>query len=144
MSAGKITIPEDLLHLKPSDALESVSMSRLARTGTAVLRQITASAQAVTVEIQGQGAMVTVSQRQYDEMVELIRRIQEEKSENDFVNVLAQRFDELVAEMNRPGAADAMDAALFADPATLNANYRPGATETATENDEENDEENKR
>jgi len=81
LSVERITIPEDLLRLKPSDALESVSMSRLARTGTAVLRQITATAEAVIVKVQGQGAMVTLSQRQYDEMVQLICRIQEEKSQ---------------------------------------------------------------
>ena len=137
MSAEKINIPDDLLQLKPLDALESVSMSRLARTGTTVLRQITATAQAVAIKVQGQGAMVTVSQRQYDEMVELIdqlhrsSRIRQDKTDRDFTQLLSQRFDQLVTDMNRPGAAQAMDAALFADPATLNATYRPGATESA-------------
>ena len=130
MSADHITIPEDLLQLKPSDALQSVSMSQLARTGTTVLRQITATSQAVTVKVQGQGAMVTMSQRQYDEMIALIRRIQQETSGDGFTQVLSQRFDELVAGMNRPGAAQAIDTALFGDPAALNKSYRPGATET--------------
>lgn len=130
MSVERITIPEDLLRLKPSDALESVSMSRLARTGTAVLRQITATAEAVTVKVQGQGAMVTLSQHQYDEMVQLIRRIQEEKSEDGFPQMLSQQFDQLVAGMNRPEAAQATEAALFGDPAALNKTYRPGTTET--------------
>lgn len=130
MSAERITIPEDLLRLKPSDALESVSMSRLARTGTVVLRQITATAQAVAVKVQGQGAMVTISQRQYDEVVELIRRIQAEQSEDGFAQMLSQQFDELVTGMNRPGAAEAAEAALFGDPAALNKTYRPGSTET--------------
>jgi len=94
-----------------------------------VLRQLTAGAQAVTVKVQGQGAMVTVSQQQYDEMVDLIRSIQEEQAGNDFSRVLSRRFDELVADMNRPGAAEAMEAALFADPATLAAHYRPGVGE---------------
>ena len=129
MAAERIKIPEDLLCLKPSEALESVSMSKLARTGTAVLRQLTASAQAVTVKIQGQGAMVTVSQRQYDEMVELIRRLHENEGDDGFARTLSQRFDELVAGMNRPGAAQATDAALFGEPDKLNSNYRPGATE---------------
>ena len=130
MSADHITIPEDLLQLKPSDALQSVSMSQLARTGTTVLRQITATSQAVTVKVQGQGAMVTMSQRQYDEMIALIRRIQQETSGDGFTQVLSQRFDELVAGINRPGAAQAIDTALFGDPAALNKSYRPGATET--------------
>ena len=130
MSAEPITIPEDLLNLKPSEALESVSMSTLARTGTAVLRKITATAQAVTVNIQGQGAMVTVSQRQYDEMVELIQQLQEKKSDDGFTEALSQRFDELIAGMNRSGGARATDAALFGDPASLNNSYQPGATES--------------
>ena len=131
MSAEQITIPEDLLHLKPSNALESVSMSKLARTGTAVLRQITATAQAVNVKVQGQGAMVTVSQRQYDEMVELIRQLRAETSDDGFTRVLGQRFADLVAKMNRPGSAQATDAALFGAPVSLNETYRPGETESA-------------
>lgn len=136
MFAETINIPDDLLQLKPSAELESVSMSRLARSGTTVLRQITATAQAVAIKVQGQGAMVTVSQRQYDEMVELITqlhrssRIQQDKAENDFTQLLSQRFDALVADMNRPGAAQASNAALFADPATLSGTYRPGSTES--------------
>jgi len=130
MSAGHIPIPEDLLQLKPSDALESVSMSKLARTGTAVLRQLTATAQAVTVKIQGQGAMVTVSQRQYDEMVKLIRQLREEQGDDGFTQALRRRFDDLAATMNEPGAARATDTALFGEPAALNAAYRPGVTES--------------
>jgi len=130
MSAGKINIPEDLLHLKPSDALESVSMSKLARTGTSVLRKITATAQAVAVNIQGQGAMVTLSQQQYDEMVTLIRQIKDEQSEDGFTQSLGKRFDDLVARMNQPDAAQATDAALFSGADALNKTYRPGTTET--------------
>jgi hypothetical protein len=129
MFSRHITIPDDLLHLKTSDLLESISMSKLARTGTSVLRRITASAQAVSVKVQGQGAMVTVSQHQYNEIVELIRQIQEAQDKDDFTELLSQRFDELVEDMNRPGAEQAMGEALFADPASLNANYRPGTTE---------------
>lgn len=130
MSTQRITIPEDLMHLKPSDALESVSMSKLARKGTAVLQKILETAQAVTVNIQGQGAMVTVSKRQYDEMVELIRQIQEGQPEDGFVEALTLRFDKLMTTMKQPGATRATDAALFGDPASLNQHYRPGSTES--------------
>ena len=126
----QIRIHEDLLHLKTSDALEHVSMSQLARQGTAVLRMIRETAQAVTVSIQGQDAMVTVPRRQYDEMVALIQQMQDVESGDGFELALAQKFDCLVAEMNRPGAADTTTAALFGDPADLNRNYRPGTTET--------------
>ena len=129
-SAEQITIPEDLLQLKSSDALESVSMSTLARKGTAVLRQLTDSAQAVTVKVQGQGAMVTVSQHQYDEMVALIHRLQRELEGDDFTQALSRRFDELVAGMRAPGAAEATEQALFGEPSRLNETYRPGTTET--------------
>ncbi|MEZ5592563.1 MAG: hypothetical protein R3F53_18420 [Gammaproteobacteria bacterium] len=88
------------------------------------------SQQAVTVNIQGQGAMVIVSQRQYDEMVELMQQLREKKSDNGFTQALSQRFDELIAGMNRAGGARAADAALFGDPAPLNNSYRPGATES--------------
>ena len=68
MAAKLITIPEDLLQLKPSSALESVAVSKLARKGTALLRQLTDTSQAVAVNIQGYGSMVTLSQQQYDEI----------------------------------------------------------------------------
>lgn len=126
----QIRIHEDLLRLKTSDALEHVSMSQLARQGTAVLRRIHETAQAVTVSIQGKDAMVTVPRRQYDEMVTLIQRIQSAEYEDGFDQVLAQKFDCLVAEMNRPGMAETVTDALFSDPADLNRNYRPGITET--------------
>ena len=132
MPADKITIPDDLLQLKPSDALESVSMSKLARKGTSVLQQIMTTAQAVSVKIQGQGSMVTLSQHQYDEMVELIHRIQEEKSGDGFTRALSQEFDELVTRMNQQDAAQATEAALFTDPKTLNRSYQPGKTEAKT------------
>jgi len=130
MSAHTINIPDDLLQLKPSDALESVSMSKLARAGTAVLRKITASAQAVTVKVQGQGAMVTLSQHQYDEIVTLIQRLQAEKSDDGFTQALGQRFDDLIVKMGRPGSAEATNAVLFGDSVSLNQSYRPGVTES--------------
>lgn len=130
MSTERVPIPEDLLRLKPSNALDSVSMSQLARHGSAILRQLMTTAQAVAVKVQGQGAMVTVSQRQYDELVELISRLQEERAEDGFTQVLGRQFDRLVATMNRPGAAKATGEALFGDPAELDRTYRPGATET--------------
>lgn len=130
MAAKLITIPEDLLHLKPSSALESVAVSRLARKGTAVLRQLTDTAQAVAVNIQGYGSMVTLSQQQYDEMVDLIRRIQEAEPEDGFTQALSERFDDLVSSMTQPGAGKATETALFSSPESLNKAYRPGTTET--------------
>jgi len=130
MSADKIFISEDLLRLKPFDALDSVPMSKLARQGSSVLQQIVSTAQAVAVKVQGQGAMVTLSQRQYDEMVELIHVIQEEKSSDGFAESLSHQFDELMIRMNQPNAGKATQAALFGDSATLNKAYQPGATET--------------
>lgn len=130
MQTERITIPEDLLRLKPFADLDSVSMSSLARKGTSVLQQIISTAQAVAVKIQGQGAMVTLSQRQYDEMVALIHQLHAEHVDDGFTQALSQRFDKLVAHMNQPGAAQATDAVLFGDPASLNNTYRPGATES--------------
>ena len=129
MAADKITISEDLLCLKPFDALDSVPMSKLARKGTSVLQKVVSTAQAVAVKVQGQGAMVTISQRQYDEMVELIQAISEENSRDGFIQSLNQQFDELLVRMNEPGAAQAAEAALFADPSALNKAYQPGVTE---------------
>jgi PHD/YefM family antitoxin component YafN of YafNO toxin-antitoxin module len=131
MPFDKITIPNDLMDLKPSSDLQSVSMSSLARKGTALLRQLTNTAQAVAVKIQGHGAMVTLSQRQYDQMVALLQQLRQDSSDDDFTRALGERFDTLVATMNQPGAPAAMDAALFTEAETLNSNYCPGATETA-------------
>ncbi len=132
MSSDKITIPEGLLRLKPFDALDSVPMSKLARKGTSVLQQVISSAQAVAIKVQGQGAMVTLSQHQYDEMVEFIHAINEEKSGDGFLQSLNQQFDELMIRMNQPGAAQATEVALFGDPDTLNTAYQPGVTESKT------------
>jgi hypothetical protein len=130
MRPEDIMIPEDLLRLKHSADLESVSMSSLARKGTSVLQRIMSTAQAVMVKIQGQGAMVTVSQRQYDEMVDLIDRLRQDMAGDDFTRALGRRFDTLVAGMNRPDEARKAEAALFGDAAALNKTYRPGTTET--------------
>lgn len=130
MATKPIIIPPDLLQLKPSDALESVSVSRLARKGTAVLREVTDKAQAVAVNVQGYGSMVTLSQHQYDEMVELIHRIQKAEPEDGFTQALSKRFDDLVARMKKPGAGKSTEAALFSSPDSLNKAYRPGTTET--------------
>ena len=130
MRTEDIVIPEDLLRLKHSNELENVSMSRLARKGTSVLLRIMATAQAVMVKIQGHGAMVTVSQRQYDEIVDLIHRLHQDAARDDFTQTLGQRFDALVAGMNQPGVARATEATLFGDPASLNKTYHPGTTET--------------
>jgi hypothetical protein len=130
MRTKDIMIPEDLLRLKHSVELESVSMSSLARKGTSVLQRIMATAQAVMVKIQGHGAMVTVSQRQYDEMVDLIHRLRQDPSRDDFTQALGQRFDALVAGMNQPDAVRVTEATLFVEPASLNKTYQPGTTET--------------
>jgi hypothetical protein len=130
MRTEDIMIPEDLLQLKHSTELENVSMSSLARKGTSVLQRIMATAQAVMVRIQGHGAMVTVSQRQYDEMVDLIHRLRQDQAGDNFTRTMSQRFDALVAGLNQPDVAQATEAALFSDPASLNKTYRPGATET--------------
>ncbi len=106
-------------------------MSSLARKGTALLRQLTDSAQAVSVKIQGHGSMVTLSQRQYDEVVALLQQLRQNSADDGFTQALGERFDTLVATMNQPGAATAMDAALFTEEGVLNSHYRPGATETA-------------
>jgi len=132
MSADKISISKDLLHLKPFAALESMPMSKLARQGSAVLQQIISTSQAMAVKVQGQGAMVTLSQRQYDEMVELIQAVQLEKSNDGFTESLSQQFDELMIQMNQPDADKAAQAALFGTPATLNKVYQSGATESKT------------
>jgi len=130
MSSTKITIPEDLLRLKPSNALDSLSMSSLARKGTSVLQQVTSTAQAVSIKIQGQGAMVTLSQHQYDEMIELIHTLYTEKPRDEFIQSLSEQFDDLMIRMNQPDAAQATETALFGDTDALNKTYQPGVTET--------------
>lgn len=129
MSSDNITIPDDLLCLKPFAALESVPMSKLARKGTSVLQQVVSKAQAVAIEVQGQGAMVTLSQHQYEEMVELIQALNVEKSNSGFIQSLTQQFDTLMQQMNQPDAAQATQAALFGDPDSFNKTYQPGSTE---------------
>lgn len=125
----KVLIPEDLLHLKPSGSLESVPMSRLARSGTEVLQRLMSTEQAVAVKVQGKGAMVTLSQHQYDEIVALIHTLRSQSSADGFTQLLGQRFDTLMTRMNQPGAAEATRTALFADTASLNESYQPGETE---------------
>lgn len=129
MTTDRITIPDGLADLKPSRDLKSVSMSSLARKGTSVLRDLVSGAHAVAIKIQGQGSMVTLSQHQYDEMVELIRKIRDEESPDGFAQTLSQQFDDLVSGMNQPGAAEATGRALFGTPDALNATYQPGVTE---------------
>ena len=119
-----------LSRLDPSDRLERIPLSRLARTGTSLLRQLVEDGQPVAVTVQGQGSMVALSQQQYDEMVRQIQRLKtEETSEDAFTQALSRRFDTLMAQMNRAGSRQAIEAALFGDPDTLNASYRPGDTE---------------
>jgi PHD/YefM family antitoxin component YafN of YafNO toxin-antitoxin module len=130
MQSDRITVPKDLLNLKRSADLDSVSMSTLARRGTSILQKLVSSAQAVAIKIQGHGSMVTLSQRQYDEMVTLIHQLKAKTEDDGFTEAMSQRFDDLVERMNLPGASEASDAALFGNSDKLNKTYRPGATET--------------
>jgi len=130
MSSDNIKIHKDLLQLKPFDSLDSISMSRLARMGTSVLRQVVSTTQAMAINIQGHGAMVTMSQRQYDEMIKLIQSIKDDKSPDHFIQSLNQEFDALVEKMSHPTASQSTDKALFGEPEALNETYRPGVTET--------------
>lgn len=130
MSSKRINISDELRHLQPSDALEKVSMSTLARQGTRVLQRISDTAQAIAVNIQGKGAMVTVSQRQYDEMVQLIQQLSAHQSTDaEFTASLSQGFEDLVTQMNTPDAPEQLDQALFGSPSSLNESYRPDRTE---------------
>ncbi len=116
--------------LDPSDRLERIPLSRLARTGTSLLRKLVEAGRPVTVTVQGQGAMVALSQQQYDEMVRQIRQLEaEDTSEDAFTQALSRRFDTLVAQMNGTNSRQATEAALFGEPDALNASYRPGDTE---------------
>ncbi len=126
MTIRHISIPDDLMLLKSSDDLQSVSMTQLARKGTAILRQLTESNQAVAVKIQGQGAMVTLSQRQYDEMIELLQQLRQESEDDGFLEALAEQFDVLSARMSD---AESAGKALFTEAEYLNRHYRPGDTE---------------
>lgn len=80
MPTDRIEIPGDLLQLKPSDDLDSVSLAEFTRTSTSVLQKMLEMGQAVTVNIQGGDGVVAVSARQYDEMVDLICQIQQKQS----------------------------------------------------------------
>ncbi len=126
MTVRHIPIPDDLKLLKSSADLESVSMSQLARKGTAILRQLVESNQAVAVRVQGQGAMVTLSQRQYDELIELLRQLRQESEDDGFLEALAEQFDELSARMSDSESAGK---ALFTEAENLNRHYQPGDTE---------------
>ena len=123
-------LPMGNKRLKPSSELEHVPVSRLARKGSELLSELTETSEAVAVQVQGVGSMVTLSRRRYDEIVAMVNGLGPEPEDDDFTRVLGARFDALVATMNQPGAGEAVDAALFADSADLNASYRPGTTET--------------
>jgi hypothetical protein len=51
------------------------------------------------------------------------------KTDDDFQESLKKHFDDLVAEMNKPGAKEAYESLLSADVAELNENFAPGLTE---------------
>lgn len=128
--AKEFTVPKNLQDLMPSADLEVIPISKLARKGSELLRALVREAKAVTVSVQGHSAMVAMSQRQYDELVELIRRLEAHQENDPFINRLSEQFDQLVAGMNHPDSATNTSEALFADPHHLNATYRPGLTET--------------
>ncbi len=121
-----------LRRLKPSSELETVPVSRLARKGTELLSRITETSEAVAVQVQGVGSMVTLSRRQYDEIVALVDQLGAIPQDDGFGEALGARFDALVERMNQPGADQTTDEALFGDVEHLNRSYRPGATETET------------
>lgn len=83
MPTDHIEIPSDLLQLKPSAEIESVPLSRFLHKSASVLQNMLEIGQSVTVSIHDRGAMVLVSRRQYDEMVELICQIREKDSGDD-------------------------------------------------------------
>lgn len=119
-----------LSRLDPSHRLESIPLSRLARTGTSLLRKLVETGRPVAVTVQGQGSMVALSQQQYDEMVRQIRQLETEDAREDtFTQALGRRFDTLMEQMNRADSRQAIEAALFGEPDALNASYRPGDTE---------------
>ena len=127
-------IPDSLRRIKPSCELESVPVSRLARKGSEVLSQITATGEAVAIKVQGMGSMVTMSRTQYDAMVEQLLQADEGSAADDaFRTALARRFDAIAATWDRPDFSSAVDRALFDNEAGLNASYRPGATETTSD-----------
>ncbi|MEM7706704.1 MAG: hypothetical protein AAF358_14185 [Pseudomonadota bacterium] len=122
-------IPESLRDLKPSEALDSLSMSQLARNGSAILRSLMETEGAVTVKVQGQGAMVTLSQRRYDELVALIRSLETPPESDRLTEALRSEFDALKSAMANEDASDTADKALFGGVDTLRKSYRPGETE---------------
>ncbi len=133
MATRELKASESLRKLKPSAELETVPVSRLARKGTELLSELVESSQAVAVQVQGVGSMVTLSRRQYDELVALVQGLGEENIEGEddgFARALRERFDALVSTMNRSGGQRAVDEALFGDVDRLNASYQPGDTES--------------
>jgi len=123
-----VIVPEDLMFLQPSEELPHISMSSLARKGTELLRTQVDKMQPVSVKVQGAGSMVTISQRQYDEIVALIQSLR--KPEDGMSKYLSDRFDALVAGM-RDGAGERAHDTLFSTTDDgLNKAYRLGDTET--------------
>lgn len=60
---------------------------------------------------------------------ELVLERESYRRRDHFKKALIRHVDELVAKMNRPGAAEATEKALFANVEDLNKAYRPGSTE---------------
>lgn len=131
MPTPRIDLPSTLEHLATSDTLEQVPLSELARKGTQVLRRALETAQGLAVSVQGQRALVTLSRQQYDDMVLVIRQLQDESPESEFNAHLRVRFDTLVASMSpTPGALKKATRGLMRDTEGLREHYRPGDTET--------------
>lgn len=131
MPTPRIVLPDTLVRLATSDSLEQLPLSELARKGTQILRRTLETAQGVTVSIQGQPALVTLSRQQYDDMVRVIRHLREDPPESEFNAHLRARFDTLVDRMSpTPGALKEATHGLMRNTKGLREHYRPGDTET--------------
>ncbi len=114
--------------LDPTEALDRIPLSQLARKGTGLLRKLVESRRPVTITVHGEPAMVTLPRDLYDQMVAQLQALSA-SPEDPLTTALAENFDRLVAEMNHPDGSAAVTRALFAEPAEINRSYRPGDTE---------------
>lgn len=114
--------------LIPMATLPEVTATGLARHGTKTLREVAATGRPIAVTLSGQKALVAMSAAQYEAVVALIERVQEDaRGQDPMLRALEQRFDELVTRMDREG--ETAHNSLFAEPDALASTYRPGTTE---------------
>ena len=105
-----------------------VTATGLARQGTKALREVAATGQPIAVTLSGQRALVAMSAAQYEAVVALIERVQDDaRGQDPMLQALEARFDELVGRMGSEGQR--VHDALFAEPDALAATYQPGTTE---------------